>query len=194
MKCVLLAGSLSTRLQEETIKAEAMVEIGGKPPWHIMKMYSSYGINEFVVCCGYKGYVIKEYFSNYFLHNSDVTFDMSKSNRMTIHSNSAEPWSVTLIDTGETSNTGGRLRRVKAYLDDGDFCFNYGDGVSDVNINEVIQLHKSNGLLATVTAVRPPGRYGSLCLEENQVYSFKEKPEGENSWINGGFCLKKRSY
>jgi glucose-1-phosphate cytidylyltransferase len=165
-----------------------MVEIGGKPIlWHIMKIYSAYGINDFVVCCGYKGYVIKEYFANYFLHTSDVTFDMAK-NEMEIHSNFAEPWRVTLVDTGDETMTGGRLKRVAKYLDE-DFCFTYGDGVSDLNIGKLIEFHNSSGKAATLTAVQPPGRFGVLEHQGEKVLSFKEKPRGEGSWINGGFFV-----
>ena len=191
MKAVILAGGLGTRLSEETtIKPKPMVEIGGKPIlWHIMKSYSSYGINDFVICCGYKGYVIKEYFANYFLHTSDVTFDMQK-NEMEVHTRNAEPWKVTLVDTGDETMTGGRLKRVRQYVhDEGMFCFTYGDGVSDVNIGELIDFHKAHGKLATLTATQPPGRFGSLNLDGNSVKSFQEKPQGDGAWINGGFFV-----
>jgi glucose-1-phosphate cytidylyltransferase len=192
MKSVLLAGGLGTRLSEETdLKPKPMVEIGGRPIlWHIMKTYSSHGINDFVICCGYKGYLIKEYFANYFLHMSDVTFDM-QNNQMEIHRKRTEPWRVTLVDTGDNTLTGGRLRRVTEYLkDEENFCFTYGDGVSDVNITELIKYHKSHGKLATITAVRPPGRYGALKLDSmDMVNEFQEKTEGERSWINGGFFV-----
>jgi len=192
MKVVILAGGLGTRLSEETdLKPKPMVEIGQKPIlWHIMKIYSSYGINDFIVCCGYKGYVIKEYFANYFLHMSDVTFDM-KDNSMKVHQNNAEPWSVTLVDTGDNTMTGGRLKKVREYVKhDKSFCFTYGDGVSDVNITDLIKYHNSKGKLATVTAARPPGRYGALNISKNgDVDSFQEKPDGDGSWINGGFFV-----
>lgn len=190
MKAVILAGGLGTRLSEETvIKPKPMVEIGGKPIiWHIMKTYSAHGINEFIICLGYKGYLIKEYFANYFLHVSDVTFDL-KNNSMEIHQNSSESWKVTLVDTGEETMTGGRLKRVGKYLGDEDFCFTYGDGVSDVNITELIKHHKEQGRLATVTAVQPPGRFGMLDFEQNRVQGFKEKPQGDGAWINGGFFV-----
>lgn len=190
MKAVILAGGLGTRLSEETVvKPKPMVEIGGKPIlWHIMKIYSSHGINDFVVCLGYKGYLIKEYFANYFLHVSDVTFDL-KNNKMEIHQNSSEAWKVTLVDTGEETMTGGRLKRVAKYLGDEDFCFTYGDGVSDVNITELVKFHKEQGRLGTVTAVQPPGRFGMLDFEQNKVQGFKEKPQGDGAWINGGFFV-----
>jgi len=190
MKAVILAGGLGTRLSEETIvKPKPMVEIGGRPIlWHILKIYSSYGINEFVICCGYKGYVIKEYFANYFLHMSDVTFDMAE-NRMEVHQRFAEPWRVTLVDTGDSTMTGGRLKRVREYLGEEDFCFTYGDGVADVNIQETVVHHKASGKHATLTATQPPGRFGVLALAGNSVRSFQEKPHGEGSWINGGFFV-----
>jgi glucose-1-phosphate cytidylyltransferase len=190
MKAVLLAGGLGTRLSEETdTKPKPMVEIGGKPIlWHIMKIYSSYGINDFVICLGYKGYLIKEYFANYFLHMSDVTIDM-QHNSIEVHQKNAEPWKVTLVDTGEETMTGGRLKRVKNYLGNEDFCFTYGDGLSDVNIGELIKFHKQQGNLATVTAVKPAGRFGALELNGTQVTAFKEKPRGDGSWINGGFFV-----
>jgi len=191
MKAVILAGGLGTRLSEETAtRPKPMVEIGGKPIlWHIMKQYSAYGINEFVICCGYKGYVIKEYFANYFLHMSDITFDMSK-NKMEVHDSFAEQWQVTLVDTGEDTMTGGRLARVKKYVqDDEAFCFTYGDGVSDVDIGHLIAFHKENGLLATLTATYPPGRFGALDIDKHKVKSFKEKPKGDGGMINGGFFV-----
>jgi glucose-1-phosphate cytidylyltransferase len=191
MKAVILAGGLGTRLSEETTtRPKPMVEIGGKPIlWHIMKMYSSHGINDFIICCGYKGYVIKEYFANYFLHMSDVTFDMS-ANQMHVHNQRAEPWKVTLIDTGDNSMTGGRLRRVAEHIKDEEaFCFTYGDGVSDVNISDTIAFHKRHGKLATLTATFPPGRFGALDIENGQVNSFKEKPKGDGAMINGGFFV-----
>lgn len=191
MKAVILAGGLGTRLSEETtIKPKPMVEVGGKPIlWHILKSYSAHGINEFVICCGYKGYVIKEFFANYFLHTSDVTFDM-RNNRMDVHQNYSEPWSVTLIDTGEETMTGGRLRRAARYLqDDPAFCFTYGDGVSDLNIRALVDFHQAHGKLATVTSVQPPGRYGALERSGDQVLGFTEKPRGDGGWINGGFFV-----
>ena len=191
MKTVILAGGLGTRLAEETqIKPKPMVEIGGKPIlWHIMKIYSAHGIHDFVICCGYKGYFIKEYFANYFLHMSDVTFDMA-NNKMEVHQKNAEPWRVTLIDTGEDTMTGGRLKRVAPYVGGEDFCFTYGDGVGDVNIPELIQHHKSRKKLATVTATQPPGRYGAMVLDAgNMVSRFQEKPQGDGGWINGGFFV-----
>ena len=191
MKAVILAGGLGTRISEEThLKPKPMVEIGGKPIlWHIMKIYSAHGVNDFVICCGYKGYVIKEYFANYFLHMSDVTFDMAE-NRMTVHRQTAEPWRVTLVDTGENTLTGGRLKRVKEYLEGEEaFCFTYGDGVADIDIGRLIAFHREHGKLATVTAVAPPGRYGALQREGNVVRGFVEKPRGDGSMINGGFFV-----
>jgi glucose-1-phosphate cytidylyltransferase len=191
MKAVILAGGLGTRISEEThLKPKPMIEIGGRPIlWHLMKIYSSHGINDFVICCGYKGYVIKEYFANYFLHMSDVTFDM-KNNKMEVHQGNAEPWKVTLVDTGEDTLTGGRLKRVKDYLkDEESFCFTYGDGLADVNVAELVKFHKSQGKLATVTAVQPPGRYGALDIKNHQVSQFIEKPKGDGGWINGGFFV-----
>ena len=191
MKAVILAGGLGTRISEEThLKPKPMIEIGGKPIlWHIMKIYSSYGINDFIVCCGYKGYVIKEYFANYFLHMSDVTFDMSR-NKMDVHQKYAESWRVTLVETGDNTLTGGRLKRVKEYLKDEEaFCFTYGDGLSDINISELIEFHNSHKKLATVTAVQPPGRYGSLAIDNLRVTGFLEKPKGDGAWINGGFFV-----
>lgn len=191
MKAVILAGGLGTRISEEThLKPKPMIEIGGKPMlWHIMKIYSAHGVNDFVICCGYRGYVIKEYFANYFLHTSDLTFDMA-SNRMEVHQRHAEPWRVTLVDTGEDTMTGGRLKRVADYLvDEEAFCFTYGDGVADVNIAETIRFHKAHGKLATVTAVQPPGRYGALQMQGEQVHGFAEKPRGDGGLINGGFFV-----
>jgi glucose-1-phosphate cytidylyltransferase len=191
MKVVILAGGLGTRLREETdYRPKPMVEIGGKPIlWHIMKMYSAHGINDFVVCCGYKGYVIKEYFANYFLHMSDVTFDMA-NNRMEVHHQKAEPWKVTLVDTGDDTLTGGRLKRVADYVRDEEvFCFTYGDGVADIDIVREIAFHKQHGKWATVTAVQPPGRYGALQMNGMQVASFTEKPRGDGGLINGGFFI-----
>ena len=192
MKAVILAGGMGTRLSEETyIKPKPMIEIGGKPIlWHIMKIFSFYGINQFIICCGYKGYVIKEFFSNYFLHTSDVTFHMDEDNRMEIHLRRNELWKVTLVDTGELTQTGGRLARVRSFLDDdGPFCFTYGDGVSNINIKDLIKYHKNQGLLATLSAVQPPGRFGSLSLEGNFVSQFREKTDGDNAWVNGGFFI-----
>jgi len=191
MKAVILAGGLGTRLSEETVsKPKPMVEIGGKPIlWHIMKLYSYYGINDFIICCGYKGYVIKEYFQNYFLHQSDVTFNM-KDNKMIVHEERAEPWTVTLVDTGDESMTGGRLKRVAEYLmGEESFCFTYGDGVSDVNITELIAFHKKHGKDATLTATYPPGRFGALEIVDNAVLQFQEKPRGDGALINGGFFV-----
>lgn len=190
MKAVILAGGLGTRISEETsTRPKPMVEIGGKPIlWHIMKIYSAHGINDFIVCLGYKGYMIKEYFANYFLHMSDVTFDMV-GNKMEVHQNNAEPWCVTLVDTGESTMTGGRLRRIRAYLDDDDFCLTYGDGVSDVNIRHLVEFHKREGGLATLTAVQPPGRFGAINMEKHRITSFEEKPQGDGGWINGGFFV-----
>jgi glucose-1-phosphate cytidylyltransferase len=191
LKAVILAGGLGTRISEEThLKPKPMIEIGGKPIlWHLMKIYSAHGINDFVVCCGYKGYIIKEYFANYFLHTSDVTFDM-KNNQMKVHQQHAEPWTVTLVDTGEDTQTGGRLKRVASYLrDEKAFCFTYGDGLADVDITKLIQFHESHKKLATVTAVQPPGRYGALNREDNLVKGFIEKPKGDGGWINGGFFV-----
>ncbi len=190
MKAVILAGGLGTRISEETtVRPKPMVEIGGKPVlWHIMKIYSTHGVNDFVICLGYKGYLIKEYFANYFLHMSDVTFDMTE-NRMDVHHASAEPWRVTLVDTGDGTMTGGRLKRVSNYLGDEDFCFTYGDGLSNVDVRRSIAFHHSQGTLATVTAVQPPGRFGSLDLDRNRITGFKEKPQGDGGWINGGFFV-----
>ena len=191
MKAVILAGGYGTRISEEThLKPKPMVEVGGKPIlWHILKIYSAHGINDFVICCGYKGYVIKEYFANYFLHMSDVTFDL-RANSMQVHRRQAEPWQITLVDTGETTMTGGRLKRVREYVADESFCFTYGDGVADVDVTALIAHHKAHGRLATVTAVQPPGRYGALqFLEKNVVAGFQEKPQGDGAWINGGFFV-----
>jgi glucose-1-phosphate cytidylyltransferase len=191
MKAVILAGGLGTRISEEShLKPKPMIEIGGKPIlWHIMKIYSAHGINDFVVCCGYKGYLIKEYFANYFLHMSDVTFDMAR-NEMQVHQQKAEPWRVTLVDTGDNTMTGGRLKRVADYLrDEEEFCFTYGDGVADVDISRLVGFHRAHGKLATVTAVQPPGRYGALQLEGTEVAGFAEKPRGDGGLINGGFFV-----
>lgn len=192
MKAVILAGGFGTRISEETyLKPKPMVEIGGKPIlWHILKIYSAYGVNDFIICCGYKGYVIKEYFANYFLHMSDITFDMT-TNMMTVHQQKVEPWKVTLVDTGEDSLTGGRLKRVAGYIENEDaFCFTYGDGVADINIQKLIDFHYSHGKQATITAVCPPGRYGALQLQSNnQVAGFTEKPPGDGGLINGGFFV-----
>ena len=191
MKTVILAGGLGTRISEETdLRPKPMIAIGGMPIlWHIMKMYSHHGINEFIVCCGYKGYVIKEYFANYFLHMSDVTFDMSE-NRMTVHNQKAEPWKVTLVDTGDDTMTGGRLKRVADYLkNEENFCLTYGDGVSDINITELIAFHKAQKVKATVTAVLPPGRFGAIDVTGNRVKSFREKPQGDGAKVNGGFFV-----
>lgn len=190
MHVAVLAGGMGTRLAEETeIRPKPMVEIGGRPIlWHILKLFSCYGINDFVICCGYKGYLIKEYFANYFLHMSDVTFDMAE-NRMEVHQRFAEPWRVTLVDTGEDTSTGGRLKRVRDYLGDEDFCFTYGDGVSDVDLGQLIAFHRASGRLATLTAIQPPGRFGALDLSGSLVCSFKEKPDGDGAWMNGGFFV-----
>lgn len=191
MKAVILAGGLGTRLSEETaLKPKPMVEIGGKPIlWHIMKGYSAHGINDFVICCGYKGYLIKEFFANYFLHMSDVTFDIA-NNRMEVHSRKAEPWRVTLVDTGENTLTGGRLRRVREHVQDEEsFCFTYGDGVSNVNVTDLLAFHRTHGKLATLTSVQPPGRFGALNLDGHAIRSFQEKPQGDGAWINGGFFV-----
>lgn len=190
MKAVILAGGLGTRLSEETsIRPKPMVEIGGKPIlWHIMKIYSSYGINEFIICCGYKGYLIKEYFANYFLHQSDITVDLQK-NSLHYHQSNSEPWKITLVDTGEQTMTGGRLKRVQQYVGNETFCFTYGDGVADIDLDELIKFHKTHGKNATVTAVQPPGRFGSMVLAENTVTRFAEKSQSEESWINAGFFV-----
>jgi glucose-1-phosphate cytidylyltransferase len=190
MKAIILAGGLGTRISEETsTRPKPMVEIGGKPIlWHIMKSYSAHGIHDFVICCGYKGYVIKEYFANYFLHMSDVTFDM-RNNKMEVHHRSAEPWRVTLVDTGENTMTGGRIKRVAEHIGNEDFCCTYGDGVSDVNITELIAFHQQQGKLATLTATQPSGRFGAINFAGNSVTSFQEKPQGDGGWINGGFFV-----
>jgi glucose-1-phosphate cytidylyltransferase len=190
MKVVILAGGLGTRISEETtVRPKPMVEIGGRPIlWHILKIYSAHGLNDFVICLGYKGYMIKEYFANYYLHMSDVTFDMS-SNRMEVHENSAEPWRVTLVDTGEQTMTGGRLKRVARYLEDDDFCFTYGDGLADIDLGKLIAFHREQGTKATVTAVQPPGRFGALDLHANRIRSFQEKPQGDGGWVSGGFFV-----
>ncbi len=193
MKAMILAGGLGTRLSEETAtRPKPMVEIGGRPiRWHIMKMYSDHGIKDFIICCGYKGYVIKEYFANFFLHMSDITFDM-RSNRMEVHHKRAEPWNVTLVDTGEDSMTGGRLLRAGKYIkDDEAFCFTYGDGVGDINISATIEFHRQHGKSATLTATFPPGRFGALDIQNSQVMSFMEKPKGDGAMINGGFFVLK---
>ena len=190
MKAVILAGGLGTRISEESnLRPKPMIEIGGRPIlWHIMKTYSAYGINDFVICCGYKGYVIKEYFANYFLHMSDVTFDMQE-NSMEVHHQKAEPWKVTVVDTGEDTMTGGRLKRVARYLGDEEFCFTYGDGVSDIDIGKLVEFHKQQGCLATLTAVQPPGRFGALMMQGEMVSAFEEKPQGDGTWVNGGYFV-----
>jgi glucose-1-phosphate cytidylyltransferase len=190
MKAVILAGGLGTRISEEThLKPKPMVEIGGRPIlWHVMKIYAAHGISDFIICVGYRGYVIKEYFANYFLHMSDVTFDM-RNNQMDVHHKHAEPWRVTIVDTGEQTMTGGRLRRVRSYLEEQPFCFTYGDGVSDINIARLIEFHRKGGRRATLTGVQPPGRYGVLETRDDVVERFHEKPAGDGSWINGGFFV-----
>jgi len=190
MKAVILAGGYGTRISEETyLKPKPMIEIGGKPIlWHIMKSYASYGINEFVICCGYKGYMIKEYFANYFLHMSDVTIDM-KNNSMEVHHKFVEPWKVTLVDTGVDTMTGGRLKKIKEYVKDDTFCFTYGDGLSDIDISKLISFHKNQKTFATTTAVQPPGRFGILEIKNKKITNFSEKPAGDGSWINGGFFV-----
>ena len=190
MKAIILAGGLGTRISEEShLRPKPMVEIGGKPIlWHIMKMYSHYGIDDFIICLGYRGYFIKEYFSNYFLHMSDITFNM-RDNSMKIHQKFAEPWKVTLVDTGENTMTGGRLKRVAPYIESETFCFTYGDGVSDINIATLIKHHQTSGKHATVTAIQPPGRYGALHIEDGVVHHFQEKPLGDGAWTNGGFFV-----
>lgn len=192
MKAVILAGGYGTRISEESsLRPKPMVEIGSYPIlWHIMKIYSAHGINDFVICCGYKGYMLKEYFANYFLHRSDVSFDL-KENRMDILQNDVEPWTVSLVDTGEKTMTGGRLKRVKKYLDNETFCLTYGDGVSDVDITQLVEFHRQQKVLGTLTAVQPPGRFGafSLAAGEHRVASFKEKPQGDGAWVNGGFFV-----
>src|SRR3954447_24069543 len=188
MKCVILAGGYGTRISEESIlKPKPMIEIGGKPIiWHIMKIYSAHGINEFVICLGYKGYVIKEYFANYFLHMSDVTIDIA-NNSTEVHQRGAEPWKVTLVNTGEDTQTGGRLKRVQRYVGAEDFCFTYGDGVADVDVKALGKFHRDQKTIATVTAVQPPGKFGSLDIQRNRISRFEEKPPGDSGWINGGF-------
>lgn len=190
MKAVILAGGYGTRISEETsLKPKPLIEIGGMPLlWHILKIYSAYDINDFVICCGYKGYMVKEYFANYFLHMSNVTFDM-KHNKMEVHQKFAEPWKVTLVDTGLETMTGGRLKRVQNYLEDETFCFTYGDGLSDINMSDLITFHNNKKTLATITAVQPPGRWGTLNLDEDKISGFKEKPAGDGSWINGGYFV-----
>jgi len=190
MKVVILAGGFGSRISEEThLRPKPMVEIGGRPIlWHIMKIYSTYGLTDFVICLGYKGYVIKEYFANYFMHMSDVTFDLGR-NTTTLHDGHAEPWKVTLVDTGEGTQTGGRLKRIAKYLDDEDFCFTYGDGLSDVNVGKLIAFHKAQGRLATVSSVQPPGRFGMLKMDDSRIVGFMEKPPGDGNWINGGFFV-----
>lgn len=190
MIAVILAGGLGTRISEETsVKPKPMIEIGGKPIlWHIMKIYSTHGIHDFVICLGYKGYLIKEYFANYFLHMSDVTFDM-QNNRMEVHNQFAEPWKVTLVDTGDATMTGGRIRRIRQYLGDDAFCLTYGDGVGNVDISQLVAFHRSQGTLATLTGVQPPGRFGALNVRQHKIMSFEEKPQGDGGWINGGFFV-----
>ncbi|HTU70573.1 MAG TPA: glucose-1-phosphate cytidylyltransferase [Candidatus Baltobacteraceae bacterium] len=191
MKAVILAGGLGTRLSEETtLRPKPMIEIGGKPVlWHVMKTYSHWGINDFIVCCGYKGYMIKEYFHNYALHMSDVTIDL-RADSLTVHRSDVEPWSITLVDTGEGTQTGGRLKRVARYLEGEDlFCFTYGDGLSDVNVPDAIAFHRNSRTLATLTAVQPPGRFGQLEMSEARITSFREKPPGDGAWINGGYFV-----
>jgi glucose-1-phosphate cytidylyltransferase len=190
MKAVILAGGLGTRISEEShLRPKPMIEIGGRPIlWHIMKIYSHYGINDFVVCLGYKGYVIKEYFANYFLHMSDVTFDMAE-NRMEVHQRHAEPWRVTLVDTGQETLTGGRLKRVQQYVGKETFCFTYGDGVADVDISKLVAFHRTEGKSATLTAIQPPGRYGAVSIDDARVTSFAEKPDGDGAWVNGGYFV-----
>jgi len=191
MRALILCGGLGTRLSEEThLKPKPMVEVGGKPIlWHILKIYSHFAINEFVICCGYKGYLIKEYFANYFLHTSDVTFHMDIDNHMEVHHRHSEPWKVTLVDTGELTQTGGRLARVRPYLDGSSFCFTYGDGVANVDIQALLDHHQNHQRQATLTAVQPPGRYGALHLDGPSVLNFQEKPDGDHAWINGGFFV-----
>ena len=192
MKAVILAGGFGTRLMEETtLKPKPLVEIGGKPVlWHIMKIYAAHGINDFIICVGYKGYLIKEYFNNYMLHNADVTFDIARGN-MDVHHHTAEPWRVTVVDTGEKTMTGGRLKRVRRYLGNEDFCMTYGDGIGDIDISALVRFHREHGRFATVTAAQPPGRFGALRLDGDAVVSFQEKPQGDGSWINAGFFVLK---
>jgi glucose-1-phosphate cytidylyltransferase len=195
MKVVILAGGLGTRISEETqVRPKPMVEIGGKPIlWHIMKIYSHYGLNDFIVCLGYKGYVIKEYFANYFLHNSDLTFHVAE-NRVEVHERHTEPWHVTLVDTGDRTQTGGRLKRVASYLgSDEDFCFTYGDGLCDVNVQDLVAFHRAQGTIATITTVQPPFRFGTVTMEDRKITDFREKPQSEGSWINGGFFVLSRA-
>ena len=190
MKAVILAGGLGTRISEETIvRPKPMIDIGGKPVlWHILKIYSQHGINDFIICLGYKGYMVKEYFANYFLHTSDVTFDLA-NNRMDVHQQHAEPWRVTLVDTGDQTQTGGRLKRVARYLDGGTFCFTYGDGLADIDITAQLEFHRTRAGLATMCAVQPPGRFGAIDIQDNRITRFEEKPSGDGSWINGGFFI-----
>jgi glucose-1-phosphate cytidylyltransferase len=190
MKAVILAGGLGTRISEETeLRPKPMVEIGGRPIlWHVMKLYSAHGVNEFIICLGYKGYVIKEYFANYFLHMSDVTIDFA-SNSTEVHQRGAEPWKVTLVNTGEDTQTGGRLKRVQRYVGAEDFCFTYGDGVADIDLKALLKFHREQGTIATVTAVQPPGKFGSLDIQKNRISRFEEKPPGDSGWINGGFFV-----
>jgi glucose-1-phosphate cytidylyltransferase len=190
MKAIILAGGLGTRISEETLlRPKPMIEIGGKPIlWHIMKLFTFHNINEFIICLGYKGYYIKEYFANYYLHMSDVTFDM-RNNEMEVHSNHCEPWKVTLLDTGLDTMTGGRLKRIASHLDDEPFCFTYGDGVADVDLHSLIEFHRMSGRIATMTAIQPPGRYGALNIEGNFIRQFQEKPKGDGAWVNGGFFV-----
>jgi len=190
MKAVILAGGFGTRLPEETVlRPKPMIEIGGKPLlWHIMKIYSTYDINDFIICCGYKGYMVKEYFSNYFLHNSDVTFDI-KNNEMKVHHKFVEPWNVTLVDTGLKTMTGGRLKRIKNFVEDETFCFTYGDGLSDISIKNLIEFHKKQATICTVTSVQAPARFGALKFEKNKITEFQEKPLSDGSWINGGYFV-----
>ncbi len=190
MKVVILAGGLGTRISEETqVRPKPMVEIGGKPIlWHILKMYSAHGLNEFIVCLGYRGYVIKEYFANYFVHTSDVTFDLSL-NKMEVHQRHAEPWRVTLVDTGDQTQTGGRLKRVREYLGDEDFCFTYGDGLANIDLQAEIEFHRAQKTLATLAAVQPPGRFGALTVDSRRITGFREKPDGDGNWVNGGFFV-----
>lgn len=191
VKAVILAGGFGTRLSEETVvKPKPMVEIGERPIlWHILKIYSHYGINDFIICLGYKGYIIKEYFANYFLHMSDVTIDLSNRSELQVHQNNCEPWRITLVDTGQESMTGGRLRRIGKYVQDGDFCMTYGDGLANVDIAALIAFHQQEKRLATVTAVQPPGRFGALEIKGTEISAFAEKPKGDGGWINGGFFV-----
>ena len=195
MQLVILAGGLGTRISEETyLKPKPMIEIGDRPIlWHILKIYSSYGINDFIICCGYKGYLIKEYFANYFLHTSDITFHMDQENKMEVHQRKSEPWKVTLVDTGESSQTGGRLKRVAKFIKGNNFCFTYGDGLSNVNIDELIKTHTKSDQEVTLTAVKPPGRFGAIKTSGNKIEKFIEKPSGDNAWINGGFFVCKKT-